>query len=397
MITLQRSKRLVETTLLLTMLLLILNSRQTLVSAEEGPGGHTTFLPYVGREIVNLKSIGQVNLPTDITGTSFGVLVSEAQSYVRNLTAGQDFLDLSLREAIARIQSITVRDDFLYTLYVVYEQEPASQYLSRFQITGGVADPDSEQILIALPISDDAEHLGGDLNFGPDGYLYVSTGDGSPQGDPEGHAQDNTNLFGSILRLDVTGGGLPADCNAVAVYTIPPDNPFVDGAGGACDEIWAIGFRQPWRVSFDRQTGDFWTTDVGLAQREEINFQPAASTGGENYGWRCYEGSVPFNLSGCDQVYQFPEYEYNHSNGRCAIMGGFVYRGTMLSTLIGKYIFADYCSGEILAYDPVMGTAKEITRRESTSWTTFGEGPDGELYIADYETGRVFRLQLSPY
>jgi glucose/arabinose dehydrogenase len=285
----------------------------------------------------------------------------------------------------------------LYALYVIYEKVIPTQYLTRFTVTAGIADPNSEQIMLALAIPDGAEHLGGDLNFGPDGYLYVSTGDGSPQGDPEGHAQDSANLFGSILRLDVNGLGLASDCYGSAVYRIPVDNPLVDGSGGACDEIWALGLRQPWRVSFDSQTGDLWVSDVGLAQREELNFQAADSVGGENYGWRCYEGSVPFNLSGCDQSYEFPVYEYNHSNGRCAIIGGFVYRGSLLGSLVGKYVFADYCSGEILAYNPALDTAEEIARLESVAWTTFGEGLDGELYVADINTGRVYRLQIIQY
>jgi glucose/arabinose dehydrogenase len=235
------------------------------------------------------------------------------------------------------------------------------------------------------------------LNFGPDGYLYVSTGDGSPQGDPDGHAQDKTNLFGSILRLNVTNSGLAPDCYPGTLYSIPTDNPFADGSGGDCDEIWANGLRQPWRVSFDSETGDFWVTDVGLAQREELNFQPATSTGGENYGWRCYEGSAPFNPIGCNLTYEFPVYEYSHSDGRCAIIGGFIYRGSKLTPLVGQYIFADFCTGEILAYNPDTDTADEVVRMQPAAWTTFGEGLDGELYVADNRTGIIYRLQIIQY
>jgi glucose/arabinose dehydrogenase len=269
--------------------------------------------------------------------------------------------------------------------------------IARYSVSAGnpnVADPASAQILMEID-QPFANHNGGQLQFGPDGYLYIGMGDGGSAGDPGNRAQDKTELLGKILRIDVNGvAGQPPDCGGTN-YTIPADNPFVDGPGGSCDEIWALGVRNPWRFSFDRMTGDLFIADVGQDSWEEIDRQPAASPGGENWGWRCYEGNHPFNTVGCGPAanYDFPILEYSHTLG-CSVTGGYVYRGTALpSAFQGVYFYGDYCSGRLWG-----------ARRVADHWvtqqikdtdfliTSFGETEVGELCFThdpDGPTGKV--------
>ncbi len=274
--------------------------------------------------------------------------------------------------------------------YVHYTNLDGSTRVSRFSVTSNanIADPNSELILLTVPQPSD-NHKGGDLAFGPDGYLYITMGDGGPNGDPAGNAQNINSLLGKILRLDVDQG---------SPYAIPPDNPFV-GRPGA-DEIWAYGFRNPWRFSFDRLNGNLYIADVGEDSWEEVDFQPAGNPGGQNYGWRCYEGNHPFDLSGCDPnpgVYTFPIYEYGHNDG-CSITGGFVYRGVNYPSLLGRYFFADHCSGVIsdLASDGQGGWTLTNHGALMTRPMTFGENSQGELFVADPITRTVYMLQAAP-
>jgi glucose/arabinose dehydrogenase len=248
------------------------------------------------------------------------------------------------------------------------------------------ADPASagEVLRVEQPF---ANHNGGQLGFGPDGYLYVSLGDGGSGGDPQDNGQSLGTLLGTILRLDVDG---------TEPYAVPADNPFVDREG-ARPEIWAYGLRNPWRFSFDRQSGDLWIADVGQNVWEEINLQPADSGGGENYGWRLMEGAHCFQpAEGCDREgLTLPVLEYDHDQG-CSVTGGYRYRGSAIGGLVGVYTFADYCSG-------VIWGAQE---GEDGSWTSsellssgfrvsaFGEDEGGELYLADHGGGTVYRLDL---
>ena len=245
-------------------------------------------------------------------------------------------------------------------------------------------------------------HNGGDLKFGPDGYLYIGLGDGGDGGDPDNYSQSMDELLGKMLRIDVdsSGGGSP-ECNfgGGGNYSIPADNPYVSDNDSTCNEIWASGLRNPWRYSFDRSTGDLLIGDVGQGAREEVDYQPASSNGGENYGWRCYEGTLDFNLSGCGPAgnYEVPFYEYGRSDG-IAVTGGFVYRGTEYLTLQGYYFFADYGFGNFW-----------ISNNNGSNWTTtkigtltgignpsaFGEDSAGELYVADLSGGEIFKLGTS--
>ena len=211
-------------------------------------------------------------------------------------------------------------------------------------------------------------------------------GDGGDGGDPGNRAQNLGLLLGKILRIDVDA----------PEYAIPPSNPFA-GQSGVRPEIWAVGMRNPWRFSFDRATGDLWIADVGQGDWEEIDFQPATSIGGENYGWRRMEGTHCFNpSSGCrtDPELILPVIEYGHSNGACSITGGYVYRGARFPRLRGTYFYGDFCNGIVFgAQRADDGTiAKGELFETGFNISTFGEAADGELYIADYGGGRILHI-----
>ena len=287
--------------------------------------------------------------------------------------------------------------------YVNYTDQDAppnlDTHIARFSVVGdpatsNVADAASEFTILTYnqPFS---SHNGGWMGFGPnDGYLYIATGDGGSAGDPDDRAQDITNeLLGKILRLDVDGG---------SPYAIPSGNPFVGVTGD--DEIWAYGLRNPWRCSFDRQTGDFWIADVGQGSEEEINFQPAGSTGGENWGWRCMEGTLNFLFEPdcATQSLLPPIHVYSHGGSpfRCSITGGVVYRGCAIPDLLGTYFFADYCSNQIWSFwGPGVGNFEDRTSELDpagpltiTDISSFGEDAFGEIYICDLSGGEVFKI-----
>ena len=237
---------------------------------------------------------------------------------------------------------------------------------------------------ISQPFSN---HNGGQLAFGPDGFLYIGTGDGGSGGDPGNRAQSLTTLLGKILRIDVDGG---------TPYAIPPDNPFSSTAS-ALPEIWAYGLRNPWRFSFDRATGDLLIADVGQNAFEEINFQPAQSSGGENYGWRLMEASHCFNpASNCnDGSLTLPILEYGRGEG-CSVTGGYVFRGRSPGTR-GMYIYGDFCSGTIwfAAPDEEGRWTNRLEIQSGLSISSFGEAANGEIYVAGYG-GTIHRIVELP-
>ena len=259
--------------------------------------------------------------------------------------------------------------------------------VSRFSVQGGnpnQADPASETEIFRYeqPWSN---HNGGQIAFGPDGFLYIGLGDGGLGGDTLNSGQRVDTLLGKILRMNVDGD-LP--------YEIPADNPFVGEAG--LDEIWAFGLRNPWRFSFDRTSGDLFIGDVGQNAWEEIDYQPASSSGGENYGWRCYEGDHPYNTSGCGPIedYVGPIFEYPHAQG-CSITGGFRYRGSQFPNLAGTYLYGDYCSGVIWGGTNDGGVWSSVPLLNSNlNISSFGEDEDGELYVTDHvsNNGAVYRI-----
>ncbi len=266
--------------------------------------------------------------------------------------------------------------------------------IARYRVTGAdanVADPTSEEVIMEVT-QPHSNHNAGDLAFGPDKFLYIPLGDGGGGGDPDENAQDLSKLLGKLLRLDVIGK---------STYEIPTGNPYAnDGDPNTLGEIWASGLRNPWRFSFDRQTNDIYIGDVGQGAWEEIDFQPSDSTGGENYGWDCYEGNHDYELTGCTATYTDPIFEYaraeneiNPPAGCSSITGGYVYRGPTYPDLQGHYILADYCSGKFWS----------LIRNEQAAWvatahgklmenpSTFGEDAAGELYVASLN-GTVYRL-----
>jgi uncharacterized protein (TIGR03437 family) len=241
------------------------------------------------------------------------------------------------------------------------------------------ADPASERVVmrVAQPFSN---HNGGQLQFGPDGYLYIGWGDGGSGGDPLGSGQDRRSMLGKMLRIDVE----------TEPYRVPPDNPFV-GDASTLPEIWALGLRNPWRYSFDRQTGDLWIADVGQNRAEEIDFQPAASRGGENYGWNVMEGFRCRTTGTCNSTGTvMPVHEYDRLRGDLSVTGGYVYRGAVASQLTGTYIYADYVSGRIWGLD--RNFQNRLLLASGISISTFGEDEDGTLYLADHGGGRLMRI-----
>ena len=271
--------------------------------------------------------------------------------------------------------------------FVNYTDALGNTVVARYQVSSdpNVADPNSAIPILSVA-QPDVNHNGGQLHFGPDGYLYISMGDGGGAGDPGNRSQNLSELLGKMLRIDVNSG-LP--------YAIPASNPFITRSG-ARKEIWAYGLRNAWGFSFDRSTGDLFMGDVGQERREEVDFQPAASPGGENYGWRKMEGSLCYNpATGCnDGTLKLPILEYDHSLG-CSITGGYRYRGSQYPALAGIYIYGDFCSGRIWG-----------ATRGASSWTTaqlldtalnisaFGEDQAGELYLAHRNgvSGAVYKV-----
>ncbi|MCG8461294.1 MAG: PQQ-dependent sugar dehydrogenase, partial [Holophagales bacterium] len=282
--------------------------------------------------------------------------------------------------------------------YVFYSDVADEPVIARYEVSA--ADPnraDPASGVILRTFAHFGGHYGGQLQFGPDGFLYFAIGDGGQQEDPACRAQNLGLYQGKMMRIDVD-----QSVDTPPYHGIPADNPFV-GPGDPPDEVWAIGFRNPWRFSFDRATGDLFIADVGQFVREEVSRQPASSPGGENYGWKVMEGTscfdpdpldpdCPVGTPSCfDPGFTPPILEYGHGSGDCSITGGYVYRGVAIPALQGHYLYGDWCSGNLWAARP-----------EGPSWTprllaislpaitTFGEGADGELYLTNGST--VYRL-----
>src|SRR5690606_23884059 len=286
--------------------------------------------------------------------------------------------------------------------YLNYTDNAGDTVIARYTVSGDpdVADPASAEILLTVE-QPFGNHNAGWISFGPDNMLYIPLGDGGSGGDPGHRAQNPQEMLGKLLRLDVLGAPDPG-----LAYAIPADNPFVSDPG-TLDEIWALGLRNPWRNDFDPMTGDLWIADVGQNQFEEVNFQPASSLGGENYGWKCREAfacfstDAPFCPSSCtENPFVDPIHAYDHSQG-CSITGGVVYRGASIGGLSGTYFFADFCSETIwsLRYD---GTSvQDFTNRTSElapggglsidSIVSFGRDARGEIYIVD-QGGEIFQI-----
>lgn len=267
---------------------------------------------------------------------------------------------------------------------------PLETVIARYKVNNpasGVADPQSEAILFTFP-QPYGNHNGGSIQFGPDGHLYIATGDGGSGGDPQNNAQNKGNLLGKILRVDVNSTGK-------GNYGIPADNPFV-GESGTREEIYAYGLRNPWKISFDPATKQLWAADVGQNAREEIDI----ITKGGDYGWRRKEGTDCYNPSmNCQQAGTIePVWEYGHSNGDRSITGGYVYSGKKLAGLTGKYLYGDYVSGRMWALELVNGAAPKNTLlvEGASSLSSFGVDEQNEFYFFNRQSGKLFTLVASP-
>lgn len=274
---------------------------------------------------------------------------------------------------------------YFYVNYTV--SNPRFTRVSRFQVS--TSNPDSagkNSELILMSISQPySNHNGGQVSFGPDGFLYIALGDGGSQGDPDNHSQNKTSWLGKILRIDVNS------TQGVLNYAIPPANPYAGNTQGFKEEIYALGFRNPWRFSFDHAAGSLWCADVGQWLLEEIDIVEA----GKNYGWRCYEGNMPYDLTDCNDVYTPPVWVYPRSEGY-SITGGFVYRGPNLPGLFGKYIYADYGSRKVWAlnYDGINVTTTTLLLTAAASPVSFGVDQNNELYICAFSgsNDKIYRF-----
>jgi glucose/arabinose dehydrogenase len=267
--------------------------------------------------------------------------------------------------------------------YVNFTDTNGDTHVTAYAVREGRADAASRRdvLFVDQPYSN---HNGGNLAFGPDGYLYIGLGDGGSGGDPHGNGQSLSTPLGKMLRIEPTSSG-------DRPYRIPADNPFV-GHADARPEIWAYGLRNPWRYSFDRLTGDLWIGDVGQSAWEEVDLQPSDSAGGENYGWNRMEGDHSYGGASPPADAVGPVYEYSHDHG-CVVTGGYVYRGKAIPDLVGAYVFADFCAGAIEAVQIESG--RVIDHRTLgpvvPSLSSFGEDADGELYAMSLDGG-LYRL-----
>lgn len=333
--------------------------------------------------------------PVEVTNAGDGRLfVLEQQGRVAIIKGGRTLTDrfLDIRSQVSccgeqGLLGIAFPPDYHQTghFFVNYTDNDGHTVISRFTVSSSdpdQADPDSEFTVLTItqPFSN---HNGGQLRFGPDGMLWIGMGDGGAGGDPMNNAQSLDTLLGKMLRIDVSQ--LP--------YTIPPDNPFV-GQPGVRGEIWSYGWRNPWRFSFDRSSGDLFVGDVGQNEWEEIDYEPAGA-GGRNYGWNTMEGTHCFEPpSGCDRSgLVLPILEYSHAEG-CSVTAGFLYRGSAVPALQEEFIYGDYCSGTIWR---ARGSGDQWTSSvlmQTPLWiTAFGEDVSGELYVADYIQGVIYRFE----
>jgi hypothetical protein len=324
------------------------------------------------------------------------LFVVEQNGRVRIISNGtlvtQPFLDIRSRVSFngeRGLLSIAFHPSYATNgfFYVYFTETNGNIRVERFHVSSNpdVADAASSTLIIGIPHQQFANHNGGLVMFGPDGMLYIGTGDGGSGGDPLGNGQNRNALLGKLLRIDVNGA-LP--------YVVPPTNPFV-GQSGARGEIWAMGLRNPWRFAFDRQAGLLYIADVGQDVHEEVNVVSATS-GGQNYGWNVMEGTVCYNNSAqnCSRTgLTLPLVDYTHSDG-CSITGGFVYRGTRLPEIAGRYFYTDYCSGWLRSFRMVNGAvtaARQWDVPALVSPTSFGVDSSGELYVT-VAGGTVYRI-----
>ncbi len=353
--------------------------------------GVTIAPPDLGNAKVGLKQIAILEEPLAmaVRAGDPALYVAEKSGQVVALQRSADpevVLDISDEVSLGAEQGLlglafSPEGDFLY---VDYTDTSGNTQVSEFQVQHGEIQPSPERHVLSVgqPFSN---HNGGELAFGPDGYLYIGLGDGGSAGDPMGNAQSLQTLLGKILRISPRpSGGQP--------YAIPKDNPFV-GVEGARAEIWNYGLRNPWRFSFDRETGDLWLGDVGQDAWEEVDFEAAGRTGGLNFGWDRFEGTHPFESGPGSPETVPPVYEYPLDGNTCVVTGGYVYRGKDILALAGAYVFADFCIGRLDALRLRDGHEPQVVELGPVveNLASFGEDANGELYALSL-SGPVYRL-----
>jgi len=352
--------------------------------------------PNPGNPAFSLTTVATVNQPIAMavrTGDDT-LYVGEWQGRVRAIRNGA--VDPTPVLDISRLTRASGEQGFLGLafspdgshLYVDYTDLNGDSHVDEFTMgADGRADPGSQRQIL-FQKQPFPNHNGGQLAFGPDGYLYIGFGDGGSGGDPQGNGQNLNTWLGKILRID------PSKPSGGRAYGIPPDNPFA--TGGGLPEIWAYGLRNPWRFTFDKDTGDLWIADVGQGKYEEIDFS-AATNGkdaakGANFGWNRFEGNHDFEGGGNHAGFVFPVFEYTHSEG-CSVTGGYRYRGSALPGMQGAYVFADYCNNTIRVLSLTGNTATQISsvKVNPQPIVSFGQDANGELYTLSFD-GAVSKL-----
>lgn len=368
-----------------------------------GGGGGGGQGPVVSPQIALVPRFSGLTAPLGIThaGDNTGKLyVVEQAGRIKLIDNGTllptPFLDISARVISGGEQGLLglafppgyATKRYFYVNYTTRTPDVITGFvgntvIARYQLTTNpnVADNTSEFVLLTIT-QPFANHNGGQLAFGPDGFLYIGMGDGGGAGDTDNNAQNPASLLGKMLRIDVESGVVP--------YAIPLSNPFVLGIQS---EIWALGLRNPWRFSFDRQTGDLYIADVGQNLFEEVDIQPAGSAGGQNYGWNIMEGAHCFGNPACSVAGMvFPIAEYGHGP-ECSITGGFVYRGQAFPRIQGVYLYADFCSGRFWGLQRNGSDwQNSLLLIEPHSISSFGEDEAGNLYAADLFAGIVYEV-----
>ena len=343
---------------------------------------------------------GGINSPVDITHAGDGsgrLFVVEKGGSIRIYQAGQllpepflNISDLVSRGSEQGLLGLAFSPNYVMngTFYVNYTDLKGATQIVRYRVSANpnLADAESAQVVLSIE-QDFSNHNGGQLAFAADGTLYIGMGDGGSANDPRNRAQNPQSLLGKMLRIDV-------ESHNPLTYTIPSDNPFVNDPE-TLDEIWALGLRNPWRFSFDPLTNELYIADVGQWDKEEINVQAATSRGGENYGWRCYEGtSVNSGIFVDCEVANPTAPVFEHAHGpHCSITGGRVYRGSSYAHMNGVYFYADFCSGYIWGLKKtVSGWEHHYFRRLAGGISTFGQDEAGNLYLATLNTDQVYQL-----
>jgi Glucose / Sorbosone dehydrogenase/RTX calcium-binding nonapeptide repeat (4 copies) len=356
-----------------------------------------------GAAALTLEPVGNFSQPVYVTSDPSdpdrllvvekwgGVVLSDDGVQTTFLQLG----DLVSDEGHRGLQSIALAPDYAETgrLYVYYSRagtdaEPGLEgdvQIDELTANGDTVDLDTRRPVLTIEHSEFADHYGGQLQFGHDGYLYISTGDGGCCGDPLENAQDLGSLLGKVLRIDPR----PSDGDP---YSIPSDNPFVGEPGE--DEIWSYGLRNPWRFSFDRVTGDMVIGDVGQDAWEEIDYAPAPAGGrGVNFGWDCREGMHDYEPDGCAGPFAEPVFEYPNDDATCSITGGYVVRDPSLDDLYGRYVYADLCADELRSLELGAPLASGDRFEHTLAFpASFGEDSCARLYVTSLQDSRVYRL-----